>query len=74
MSLTALVQNWWMMAIRGVLAVSLGVALTVWPGLTLSNVVVFFGLYAIIDGAWSIAAGLRATRRVLDTWPVVLEG
>jgi uncharacterized membrane protein HdeD (DUF308 family) len=74
MSLTALVQNWWMMAIRGVLAVSLGVALTVWPGLTLSNVVVFFGLYAIIDGAWSIAAGLRATARVLDTWPVVLEG
>jgi uncharacterized membrane protein HdeD (DUF308 family) len=74
MTLAVLVHNWWMMAIRGVLAVSFGVALTVWPGLTLSNVVVFFGVYAVLDGAWSIAAGLCATSRVFDTWPVLVEG
>lgn len=74
MTLTALVHNWWMMAIRGVLAVALGIALTVWPGLTLSNVVLFFGFYAMLDGAWSIAAGVRVSTRLLDAWPVVLEG
>lgn len=74
MNLSALVQNWWMMAIRGVLALAFGVALVVWPQVTLSSVVLFFGVYAILDGAWSIAAGLRVSTRTFDAWPVLLEG
>jgi uncharacterized membrane protein HdeD (DUF308 family) len=74
MNLTPLVRNWWMMAIRGVLAMAFGVSLVIWPGLTLSIVVLLFGIYATIDGAWSIAAGMRASTRLGDVWPVLLEG
>ena len=74
MNLTPLVRNWWMMAIRGVLAMAFGVSLVTWPGLTLSIVVLLFGIYAMLDGAWSIAAGMRASTRPGDVWPVLLEG
>jgi len=74
MNLASLVLNWWMMAIRGVLAITFGVSILVWPNVTLSIVVMLFGLYALLDGVWTIAAGTRASTRVFDAWPVLLEG
>jgi uncharacterized membrane protein HdeD (DUF308 family) len=74
MNLSALVRNWWMMAIRGVLAMAFGVSIVVWPGATLSTVVLLFSVYAILDGAWTIGAGTRASTGVFDAWPVLLEG
>lgn len=74
MNLASPVLNWWMMAIRGVLAMAFGVSILVWPNVTLSIVVMLFGLYALLDGVWTIAAGTRASTRVFDAWPVLLEG
>ncbi len=59
MNLGSLVRTWWMMAIRGGLAIALGLAVLLWPGVTLSSVVLLFGVYAILDGAWAIGAGAR---------------
>lgn len=74
MNLTALVRNRWMLAVRGGLAIAFGLLVLVWPNITLSVVVLLFGVYAIVDGAWTVAAGIRASARVFDAWPVVLEG
>jgi uncharacterized membrane protein HdeD (DUF308 family) len=68
----ALVRNWWMMAIRGVLAIAFGAALLLWPDVTFSTVVLLFGIYAIVDGGWSVAAANRVSTRL--AWPVLLEG
>jgi uncharacterized membrane protein HdeD (DUF308 family) len=69
-----LVRDWWMMAVRGVLALGLGAAVLGWPGLDLGELVVLFGCYAVVDGAWTVVAALRASGRSLDAWPVGLEG
>lgn len=74
MNPATLVRNWWMMAIRGGLAIGFGLVLLLWSGVTLSSVVLLFGVYAILDGAWTVGAGVRASARVFDAWPVVLEG
>jgi len=74
MSLAALRHNWWMMAIRGVLAIALGLVVLLWPSVTLGVVVLFFGIYAVLDGAWTLAAARHAAGRFLDAWPLVLEG
>jgi len=74
MNLTSLVRNWWMMAIRGVLAIAFGVSIVVWPSVTLSIVVLLFSVYAILDGAWTISAGTRTSTRAFDAWPLLLEG
>lgn len=74
MSLATLVRNWWMMGIRGGLAIAFGLSLLLWPGVTLSIVVLLFALYAIADGAWAVVAAVRASERFLEAWPVALEG
>jgi uncharacterized membrane protein HdeD (DUF308 family) len=74
MNLAPLLRNWWMMAIRGGLAIVFGLSVLLWPGLTLSSVVLIFGVYAVLDGVWTIGAGARASAWLLDAWPVVLEG
>jgi uncharacterized membrane protein HdeD (DUF308 family) len=74
MTTESLIRNWWMIAIRGLLAIAFGVTVRVWPDVTLSALVVMFGVYAIGDGAWSIAAGVFASERVIDAWPIWLEG
>ena len=74
MTMRSLVRNWWMIGVRGILAIAFGVAVHIWPDVTLSTIVVIFGVYAMADGAWAIAAGVHASARVLDAWPIVLEG
>jgi len=70
----ALVRNWWMMVVRGGLAAAFGLCILGWPNVTLWLIVVLFGFYAIVDGLWAIAAGLRASRPRFAAWPVMLEG
>jgi uncharacterized membrane protein HdeD (DUF308 family) len=71
-----LVQNWWMMAVRGLLAVLFGIAILAWSHASLLTVVVLFGGYAILDGLWAIAAVVRASPRgpTRQVWPLAAEG
>jgi hypothetical protein len=72
----ALVKNWWMMAVRGVLAMLFGIAILAWPHASLLTVVVLFGGYAILDGLWAIGAVVRASPRgpAREVWPIAAEG
>jgi uncharacterized membrane protein HdeD (DUF308 family) len=75
MTIDSLVRNWWMIAIRGFLAIAFGITIYVWPNVTLPIIVAVFGIYAIADGAWAVATGVYASSaRVIDTWPIWLEG
>lgn len=63
-----------MVGARGALAILFGVLLLLRPGVPLNLVVVLFGIYAALDGAWAIASALWVTRKALTGWPVLLEG
>jgi uncharacterized membrane protein HdeD (DUF308 family) len=52
-----LTQNWWAFALRGVVAIALGVFAFIVPGPTLVALIAVFGAYAIIDGVLAIYAG-----------------
>jgi uncharacterized membrane protein HdeD (DUF308 family) len=71
-----LVRNWWMMAARGVFAMAFGAVLVLWPSVTLPWVVALFAGYAMLDGAWAIAAATWTAERGRrwDAWPVAVEG
>src|SRR5690242_18779718 len=73
MTLTTLARNWWMLAIRGNLAMLFGITLLVWPDITLWTVVLLFAAYAILDGLWAIASTITLSRRLV-VLPLVLEG
>lgn len=65
-------RDWWVLALRGLAAVIFGLLAFVWPGVTLSVLVLFFGAYVLWDGIFALISGIRAdgSRR----WPLVLEG
>lgn len=52
-----LTRNWWLVALRGVLAVIFGLVTLVWPDLTLLALIFLWGFYALVDGISSIALG-----------------
>lgn len=52
-----LTRNWWLVALRGALAVIFGIVTLAWPGLTLLALIFIWGFYALVDGISSIALG-----------------
>ena len=67
-------RNWWVLALRGVVAIVLGLMAFFWPGSTVTAVVMVFGVYALIDGVFLVAAGLQASHGTARWWAPVLEG
>lgn len=73
-----LIRNWWAIALRGALAVLLGLFLMVlalvWPGMTLLVLAVAFGVFAIADGAVAAVTAVRsaAGHRALPATHAVL--
>lgn len=72
--LTTLATNWWMVVLRGALAIALGACLLLAPSLSLNLVVALFGLYALLDGGWAVASALWVSRSSFAAWPVLFEG
>ena len=50
-----------MFLVRGIAAILFGILTFVWPNLTLSVLVLLFGVYAVIGGITAVAAALRNT-------------
>lgn len=53
-----LARNWWLILLRGVLAIIFGVLTFVWPGITLIALVLLYGAFAFTDGVLAIAAAI----------------
>jgi uncharacterized membrane protein HdeD (DUF308 family) len=50
-------RNWWLVALRGALALIFGILTLAWPGVTLLALILLWGIYALVDGISSIALG-----------------
>jgi len=66
---TALARNWWLLLIRGILAVLFGFMALAWPALTLVTLVLVYGVYAFVDGLTAIWVGVSSR-----AWGVLLFG
>jgi len=69
--LQALAQHWWLLLLRGLVAVLFGVLAFFWPGITLVSLVLVYGAYAIADGVLSLIAAFRGNHELSRTWLVV---
>ena len=65
--------SWGALAVRGVAAVLFGLVALIWPGLTLTVLIIVYGAYALIDGVFAIVAGLRAGSGT-SKWLLLAEG
>jgi uncharacterized membrane protein HdeD (DUF308 family) len=69
-----LAQNWWALALRGVIAVLFGIAAFMLPGPTLAWLLILFAAYLFVDGILTLIASLRAARRHDRFGMLALEG
>jgi uncharacterized membrane protein HdeD (DUF308 family) len=67
-------QNWWAIALRGLVALLFGIATFMWPGITLWVLVALFGAYTLVNGVFAvIEAFSRDVSR--ERWrPLLFEG
>ena len=56
--LETLTRNWWLLAVRGALAVLFGFVALIWPGITVLALVLLFGAYALVDGVMALYTAL----------------
>lgn len=67
--LDALTKNWWILLVRGILAVLFGLLAFVLPGITLVALMLLFGVYVFADGLTALWVGATCRR-----WLLVLLG
>jgi uncharacterized membrane protein HdeD (DUF308 family) len=67
-------RNWWVLLLRGAVAILFGILTFLQPGISLASLVLLFGAYALADGilgAWT-AVSHRKDRE--NWWVLLLEG
>src|SRR5947208_2468777 len=69
---STLAQSWWLLLLRGIIAIVFGVLALAWPQVTLVTLVLFYGAYALADGI--IALAVAVTREMPARWWLVLVG
>ncbi len=72
--LSIMTRNWWMLALRGVLAIVFAMVAFFLPGVTLAALIILFGAYALIDGLFAIGAGVASVRKTSQWWVLLVEG
>ena len=67
-------RNWWLYAVRGVVAIIFGVVAFAQPEQALLALVLVFGAYALVDGIFAMFAGIASRGYFERWWAVLLEG
>jgi len=47
-------ENWWQIIVRGIITFLFGLLLLVWPGASLFILTIFFGVFVLLDGIFSL--------------------
>jgi uncharacterized membrane protein HdeD (DUF308 family) len=62
---------WWMLLLRGILAVLFGISAFAWPGLTLVTLVMLFAAFAFVDGVFELVHAI-GHRKEIEHWVLLL--
>jgi uncharacterized membrane protein HdeD (DUF308 family) len=66
--LEVLSRDWWVLTVRGVVAILFGLVAWIWPQMTVLALLLLFGAYALVDGAVLAGSAIRGGRSPARTW------
>jgi len=72
--LSTVCKRWWVLLIRGLAAIAIGICAIAWPGPTLVSLVWMFGIFSIVDGVAAIIIGFRGEADGTVWWTMVMLG
>ncbi len=67
-------RYWWMILLRGIVAILFGVMVFAQPGITLVSLVFVFACFAVFDGITHVATALGGGREHEHFWLLLLTG
>ncbi len=71
--LETVARNWWVVLLRGLVAIAFGLVTVVAPGLSLAALVLVWGAYAFLDGVFTLGAAF-SRRRAAPLWLMIVQG
>ena len=69
-----MMSNWWVLLVRGVLAILFGIAAYAWPGMTLGTLVTLFAVFIFVDGIFDVFHAFSGRKEDERWWVLLLEG
>jgi uncharacterized membrane protein HdeD (DUF308 family) len=69
-----MLSYWWVLLLRGALAILFGIAAYAWPGMTLVTLLTFFGAFAFVDGIFNVFHAFSGRKEDERWWVLLLEG
>jgi uncharacterized membrane protein HdeD (DUF308 family) len=72
--LETLNRYWWLVALRGLLALILGMVILVIPQAAAVFLVLFIGAYALVDGVFALSVAIINKPKHRDRWWLLIEG
>jgi uncharacterized membrane protein HdeD (DUF308 family) len=66
--------RWWVLLLRGIAAIVLGVCAIVWPRITLLTLAYKFAIFTVIDGVVALVLGFRGESNGTVWWTMVALG
>ena len=66
--------NWWLLALRGLIAVVFGVLAFMWPNATLLTLVLLFGAFALVNGILSLILAAKTPKGYPKVSSLILGG
>jgi uncharacterized membrane protein HdeD (DUF308 family) len=72
--LALLSRYWWVLVIRGAIAIALGIFAFVWPLQTITALVLVFGATALIDGIFAVVASIAGVGLTSYWWVLLVQG
>lgn len=64
-------RNWWLMLLRGVVAIGFGILIFLKPLISLEVLVYLFGIYVLVEGILGVSVAIQA-REERSSWGVLL--
>ena len=71
---TLMSRYWWVLLLRGVLAILFGIVALTSPGMTLASLVLFFAAFAFVDGISNVFHAFSGRKDNENWWVLLFEG
>jgi len=71
--LRLMARNWWLLVLRGIIAILFGLIALTRPGVTLHALVLIWGAYAFVDGVLAFVAAFSGSAGA-PWWLLIFEG
>ena len=69
-----LAHNWWLLALRGLVAIIFGILAFIWPASTLLGLMILFGAFAFVNGILSLMLAAKTPKGYPKVGSLIVGG